>query len=161
MNEGKISTALSVQRGSQQPLSVSPSPAGTEGASLHSLKPSRGGRCPRQRGWALGTPGSSPRLSLAPQEMHSPSTASQRAQRCARSLRGRLAAARGLCLPLVPPCPPWHQRTGWARASSGAGGRTPASPEGNVGITSVIISLFFSLGKLREKEKERIRILHS
>lgn len=53
-----------------------------------------------------------------------------------------------------------HQRTGWARASSGAGGRTPASPEGNVGITSVIISLFFSLGKLREKGKERTRILH-
>lgn len=77
MNQGKISTALSVQRGSQQPLSVSRSPAGTEGASLHSLKHSRGGRCPPQRGWALGTPGSSPRLSLAPQEMHSPSTASQ------------------------------------------------------------------------------------
>lgn len=158
MNQGKISTALSVQRGSQQPLSVSRSPAGTEGASLHRLKHSRGGRCPPQRGWALGTPGSSPRLSLAPQEMHSPSTASQ--VLCPLP-EGQLAAARGLCLPLVPPSPPWHQRTGWARASSGAGGRTPASPEGNVGITSVIISFFFSLGKLREKEKERIRILHS
>lgn len=107
MNQGKISTPLSVHRGSQQPLSVPQSPAGTEGASLHSLKHSRGGRSPPQRGWALGTSGSSARLSLAPQEMRGPSTDSQRSQRCVRSRRGQLAAARGLCLPPMPPGPPW------------------------------------------------------
>lgn len=164
---GRISTPLSVHGGSQQPRSVTQSPADTEGTISAQPEAQQRWQVPSQRGWALGTLGSPPRLSLAPQETRSPSIDSQRPQACVRSLRGHLAAARGLCPPPMPACPPWPRPRPGTSAQDGPAhppeprGRTPASPEGNVGIACAIISLFFSLGKLREKEKERIRILHT